>query len=71
MRSLDVFASIPALLTSITIAAALGQSIFIMIVAIGVAGVPDLPAQFGRRFSPLEIRIMFWQETHWVEKILS
>lgn len=42
MRCVDVFASIPSLLISITIAAALGQSLMIMIIAIGVAGVPGI-----------------------------
>ncbi len=42
MRCVDIFASIPALLTSITIAAALGQSLIIMIIAIGVAGMPTI-----------------------------
>jgi peptide/nickel transport system permease protein len=42
MRGVDVFASIPSLLMSICIAAALGQSLFNMILAIGIAGIPAL-----------------------------
>jgi peptide/nickel transport system permease protein len=42
MRFVDVFASIPNLLMAITIATALGQSLFNMILAIGITGIPSL-----------------------------
>ena len=41
MRTTDVFHAIPNLLLSICIAASLGQSLFNMILAIGIAGIPN------------------------------
>jgi len=42
MRIIDVFAAVPNLLMAISIAAALGQSLFSMIIAIGISMLPGL-----------------------------
>lgn len=40
MRTSDVFGSIPSILLAITIAAAFGQSIFVLMLAVGIVSVP-------------------------------